>query len=566
MIPFWKRRKEVDRPTCAEIKLNLSHVKVTCPKCKTVHIGSGAWKSLYICSTCGKYMPIGAKERLAMVLDEATFEPWFEEIGTCDPLHTTGYPEKLAAAQEKSGSTEAVTIGYGKIGGHDTVIGVCDTNFMMGSMGHAMGERITRAFERATERMLPVILFCCSGGARMQEGIISLMQMEKTCAAVKRHSDAGLFYCSVLTDPTMGGVTASFATLADVILAEPQARIGFAGPRVIEQTIGHKLPAGFQTAEFQLEHGMVDRIVERHTLKNTLHYLLYAHPARYASHYLRNPHQEHHLDRDSEDLSHHHEKTAWEKVKMVRSGNRATSMDYIERIFQDFREVHGDRCFGDDHALIGGLALLNGQPVTVLANLRGKGVQERLYRNFGMPKPEGYRKAIRLMKQAEKFGRPVIAFINTSGAFCGIDAEERGQGNAIAESIMTMAGLKVPTLCILVGEGGSGGALAIAAGNEVWMMEHSTYAILSPEGYSAILWKNEGRAEEAAKIMKLTAQDLAELNVIERIIPEFGGAAAETVGKIAPVMHSAILDFLKRYDHMSPEDIVQDRYARFCKF
>ena len=312
---------------------------------------------------------------------------------------------------------------------------------------------------------------------------------------------------------------------------------------------------------------MVDRIVERHNLKNMLHYLLYAHPSHREHHHLRKHiHLEHHLDQISEELSHHHEKTPWEKVKMVRSGNRATSMDFIERIFQDFRELHGDRCFGDDHALIGGLALMDGQPVTVLANLRGNTMQERVYRNFGMPKPEGYRKAIRLMKQAEKFGRPVIAFINTSGAFCGIDAEERGQGTAIAESIMTMAGLKVPTLCILVGEGGSGGALAIAAGNEVWMLEHSTYAILSPEGYSAILWKTEGRAEEAAKIMKLTAQDLAELNIIERIIPEFGGATAQTVERIAPVMHSAILDFLKRYDHMSPEDIVKDRYARFRKF
>lgn len=565
---IWKKKgKAANQPSGGRIELDFSKIKASCPKCKTVHTGNDVWDRYYICPNCGKYMPIGAKERLLMVLDEGKFEPWFEEVSVCDPLGTPGYPEKLAAAQAKSGSTEAVTIGYGVIGGHETVIGVCDPNFMIGSMGHAMGERITLAFERATKRRLPVILFCCSGGARMQEGIISLMQMEKTSAAVKRHSDAGLFYCSVLTDPTMGGVTASFATLADVILAEAQARIGFAGPRVIEQTIGHKLPSGFQTAEFQLEHGMADRIVERHNLKNTLHYLLYAH-SRHREHHLlsRHIHQKHQLDQSSELLSQLHEKTPWEKVKMVRSGNRASSMDYIERIFEDFRELHGDRCFGDDHALIGGLALLNGQPVTILTNLRGKNMQERFHRNFGMPKPEGYRKAIRLMKQAEKFGRPVIAFINTSGAFCGIDAEERGQGTAIAESIMTMAGLKVPTLCILVGEGGSGGALAIAAGNEVWMMEHSTYAILSPEGYSAILWKTEGRAEEASKIMKLTAQDLAELNVIERIIPEFGGATAETIDKIAPVMHGAILDFLKRYNQMSPEDIVQDRYARFRKF
>ena len=565
MSILWKKRhKTIGYPGGALANVNLENVKVSCSKCKSTYTGNEVFHRYYICPKCGAYLPVGAKERLLMVLDDGEFEPWFEDVGICDPLETPGYREKLIAAREKSGNTEAVTVGYGKIGGHETVIGVCDPNFMIGSMGHAMGERITRAFERATERKLPVILFCCSGGARMQEGIVSLMQMEKTSAAVKRHSDAGLFYCSVLTDPTMGGVTASFATLADVILAEPNARIGFAGPRVIQQTIGQALPNGFQTAQFQLEHGMVDRVVKRHTLKNTLHYLLYAHPVQREHHYLR---------RHSRKLNHcdvptqtEKGKSAWEKVKMVRSGDRATAMDYIERVFEDFRELHGDRCFGDDHALIGGLALLNDQPVTVLANLRGKSLQERFHRNFGMPKPEGYRKAIRLMKQAEKFGRPVIALINTSGAFCGIDAEERGQGNAIAESIMTMAGLKVPTLCILIGEGGSGGALAIAAGNEVWMLENSTYAILSPEGYSAILWKTEGRAEEAANLMKLTAQDLYDLNIIERIIPEFGGATAETADKISAVMHSAILDFLRRYDGMPPEYIAKERYERFRKF
>lgn len=553
----------------ALVEVELQHLKVTCPRCKKVYGGNEAFESLYICPECGKYMPIGAKERLVMVLDEATFEPWFEDVQTENPLDTAGYPEKIAAAQKKSGCSEAVTIGRGKIGGHDTVIGVCDPNFMIGSMGRAMGERITATFERAVELKLPVILFCCSGGARMQEGIVSLMQMEKTAAAVKLHSDAGLFYCSILTDPTMGGVTASFSTLADVILAEPQARIGFAGPRVIQQTIGTTLPQGFQTAEFQLEHGFADRVVERKNLKNELHYLLYAHPAPTRDRYrLRTqvPCPDHHLDTVSMELMHHHEKSAWEKVKMCRSGDRATATDYISRIFTDFRELHGDRHFGDDQALVGGLAFLDGKPVTLLADLRGKSFEERVRRNFGMPKPEGYRKAIRLMKQAEKFHRPVISFINTSGAFCGIDAEERGQGQAIAEAIMEMAMLKTPTLSILIGEGGSGGALATAVGNEVWMLEHSTYAILSPEGYSAILWKTEGRAEEAAAVMKLTAQDLAEMEIIDRIIPEFGGATEVTANQISAVMRSAILDFLKTYESMTEDQIVADRYTRFRKF
>lgn len=551
------------------VDARLQSAKVTCPKCKKEYTGQEAFDRLYVCPECGKYMPIGAKERLVMVLDEGSFEPWFEDVLTGNPLGTADYEDKIKSIQKKSGCSEAVTIGKGKIAGYETVIGVCDPNFMMGSMGQAMGERITRAFEKATRQKLPVILFCCSGGARMQEGIISLMQMEKTSAAVKLHSDAGLFYCSVLTDPTMGGVTASFSTLADVILAEPQARIGFAGPRVIQQTIGTTLPLGFQTAEFQMEHGFVDRLVERKNLRNELHYLLYAHPVRSkGGFHLRTsvPRVKHKLDQESIELMNRHDKSPWDKVKMCRSGERATATDYIMRIFKDFREMHGDRYFGDDQALVGGIAFLDDMPVTVIADLRGKGFEERVRRNFGMPKPEGYRKAIRLMKQAEKFHRPVISFINTSGAFCGIDAEERGQGQAIAESIKEMSMLKTPTLSILIGEGGSGGALATAVGNEVWMLEHSTYAILSPEGYSAILWKTEGKAEEAAAVMKITAQDLAELGVIDRIIPEFGGATEVTAQKISTIMSQAITDLLKKYENLTGDEIVADRYSRFRKF
>jgi len=395
----------------------------------------------------------------------------------------------------------------------------------------------------------------------MQEAIISLMQMEKTAAAVKLHSDAGLFYCSVLTDPTMGGVTASFATLGDIILAEPGARVGFAGPRVIEQTIGQKLPAGFQTSEFLLEHGMIDGILERPYARENLAFLLRTHKTeRVVAKKFKIKSLPQLPNVYEEEIS------AWEKVKMCRNAFRASAMDYIDRVFDCFYELHGDRCFRDDGALIGGLATFSGMPVTVLADLRGSDLQDRMKRNFGMPMPDGYRKAIRLMKQAEKFGRPVVTFINTSGAFCGIDAEERGQGEAIARSIMEMAGLKVPVLCILIGEGGSGGALATAVGNEVWMLENSTYAILSPEGYSSILWKTEQRAEEAAAIMKLTAQELYKLQVIDRILPEFGGAESETADEISNVMQVCMAAFFKKYNRMTGEEIAKHRYDRFRKF
>ena len=549
------------KPVTKDYTTRVVRMHGTCNTCKKTFDGSTSLENYYICPDCGKYMTVSAKARITMLVDEGTFEPWFKKPKDENPLKIEGYEEKLEAARKKSGASEAVTIGKAKIMGEETVIGVCDPNFMIGSMGHEMGERITAAFERAVEERLPVILYCCSGGARMQEAIISLMQMEKTAAAVKLHSDAGLFYCSVLTDPTMGGVTASFATLGDIILAEPGARVGFAGPRVIEQTIGQKLPAGFQTSEFLLEHGMIDGILERPYARENLAFLLRTHKTeRVVAKKFKIKSLPQLPNVYEEEIS------AWEKVKMCRNAFRASAMDYIDRVFDCFYELHGDRCFRDDGALIGGLATFSGMPVTVLADLRGSDLQDRMKRNFGMPMPDGYRKAIRLMKQAEKFGRPVVTFINTSGAFCGIDAEERGQGEAIARSIMEMAGLKVPVLCILIGEGGSGGALATAVGNEVWMLENSTYAILSPEGYSSILWKTEQRAEDAAAIMKLTAQELYKLQVIDRILPEFGGAESETADDISNVMQVCMAAFFKKYNRMTGEEIAKHRYERFRKF
>lgn len=404
----------------------------------------------------------------------------------------------------------------------------------------------------------------------MQEGIVSLMQMEKTSAAIRKHGDAGLLYCSILTDPTTGGVTASFAMLGDVIMAEPGALVGFAGPRVIKQTIGQELPEGFQTSEFLIKHGIIDGIVKRENLKKTIYFLIKTHQCNGKKTYADyRPNEEFHFEL-SETLKEQSwfstPRSAWEKVKAVRQVERPSASEYISHIFDFFVESHGDRAFRDDKAMIGGLAFLDGQPVTIIADEKGKDFKECQERNFGMPMPEGYRKALRLMKQAEKFNRPVISFVNTSGAFCGIEAEERGQGEAIARNLMEMSSLKVPVLCLMIGEGGSGGALATAVGNEVWMMENATYSILSPEGFASILWKDANRAKEASEVMNITAQDLKRLGVIEEIIPEFGGADRKTTEAIAGYMKEHIKDFLRKYDGMSGEQIAEERYQRFRKF
>lgn len=542
---------------------------IKCPKCGKNVNKKRVLKRKFVCYECGGYFRVSTKNRLRMVIDPGTFEEWFSDMPISNPLHYEGYEEKLLAAKEKTGLNEGVTVGKCQIYGEDAVIGICDARFMMASMGHAYGEKITSAIEKATEEKLPVFLFCCSGGARMQEGIISLMQMAKTSAAIKKHGEAGLLYSTILTDPTTGGVTASFAMLGDVIMAEPGALIGFAGPRVIKQTIGQELPEGFQTAEFLLEHGFVDGIVERKNLKKTLFFLIKTHQCPENARFADFDKEETQFKLSSileEQIVGEMPRSAWDKVRAVRQVDRSSALDYMKYIFDYFIEAHGDRYYADDKAIVGGIAFLDKQPVTVIADVKGKTIQECQMRNFGMPMPEGYRKAIRLMKQAEKFHRPIISFINTSGAFCGLEAEERGQGEAIARNLLEMSDLKVPVLCILIGEGGSGGALGTAVGNEVWMLENATYSILSPEGFASILWKDASRAKEASEVMNITAQDLYRLGVIEKIIPEYGGANAKSEKAIANYMKKEIKEFLKKYDSKSGEEIAKERYQRFRAF
>lgn len=529
-----------------------------CNKCGAAIFTEDVKRAGYICPKCHGYFRVHARERIRMITDEDTFEEWDARMDFVNPLQFKGYENKVKTLKEKTGLNEAVLTGKGMIQGNPAVIAVCDGRFLMASMGEIVGEKITRAVERATREHLPVVIFACSGGARMQEGIVSLMQMAKTAAALKRHSQAGLLYVSVLTDPTTGGVTASFAMLGDVILAEPQALIGFAGPRVIEQTIGEKLPKGFQRSEFLLEHGFIDRIVERNEMKQVLGDILAMHSV--SKECPKTDEIQEALEKRNEFGS---RKTPWERVQISREKERPVGQDYLKQLFPDFMEFHGDRAFGDDKAVIGGIARFHGRPVTVIVQSKGKSTKENLERHFGMPSPEGYRKALRLMKQAEKFQRPVLCFVDTPGAFCGVEAEERGQGEAIARNLFEMAALTVPVLSVVIGEGGSGGALAMAVANEVWMMENAIYAILSPEGFAAILWKDSTRAKEAAEVMKLTAIDLKELGIIEQIIPEPEGYTVENMQPVTADLGEKIEAFLKKWEQCVGEEIVEQRYQRF---
>ena len=565
-----------------------------CNKCGKGIFTEDYKKNLYICPKCGGYLRMPAQKRIEFLTEADSFEEWDTGLSTENPLHMIGYPDKIKALQDKTKLDEAVITGKARIGENEVALMVMDGRFLMASMGEVVGEKIARGVERATKEKLPVIIFTCSGGARMQEGMTSLMQMAKTSAALKRHSDAGLLYITVLTDPTTGGVTASFAMLGDIILAEPKALIGFAGPRVIEQTIHKKLPKGFQRSEFLLKHGFIDKIVERKDMKTVLEQILTMHRLTTKhSGIVKNTGAVSEINTDlntvnppskREDVQavsnknagksrkqklslaqkkRAGKKTAWERVLTSREKDRPVGEDYIYGLFEEFIEFHGDRNFGDDAAICGGIAYFQGKPVTVIAQMKGKSTAENIARNFGMPEPEGYRKALRLMKQAEKFHRPIICFVDTPGAFCGMEAEERGQGEAIARNLYEMSALKTPILSVLIGEGGSGGALAMAVADEVWILENAVYSILSPEGYAAILWKDGSQAARAAKAMKLTSYDLYKAGFVEKIIPEPEVYTLDSIINVFDNLEENISVFLENSKSMTEEERVEQRYQRF---
>ena len=598
-IDFFKRNTAEAEPEVVMRK---------CKKCGAVHSVQDVRANDFACPSCGAYVRIHAKRRIKLLADPGSFEEWNQELPVVNPLDFPEYEQKLWEVKESTGLNEAVVTGKITIDGIPTAIGVCDARFLMSSMGHNLGEKIARMAERAAEEKLPVILYACSGGARMQEGIISLMQMVKTSEALGRLQESGQLFISVLTDPTMGGVTASFAMLGDIILAEPGALIGFTGQRVIQQTIGGKLPEGFQRAEFLLKHGFTDAIVPRRDQRAVLAHILRLHvkgAAELASETAPVFEEAERVDeftreevapkkapgildaaasalqnlqrlafgqkaeKEEERESRFSEggfRSAWETVKLSRAKDRAHAKDYIDALFPDFMELHGDRCYGDDEAVIGGIASFHGIPVTVIGIQKGRDFLENKRRNFAMPNPEGYRKALRLMKQAEHFKRPVICFVDTPGAYCGVGAEERGQGQAIAENLQKMAALRTPILAIVIGEGSSGGALGVATANDVWMMENAVYSILSPEGFAAILYRDAKQAELAAEDMRLTSRDLLELGVIEKIIPEPEPVTFENIQTVARELEPELLEFIGKYSAMSRDELANQRYERFRKF
>lgn len=543
-----------------EIKME-NNLFMKCPECGEILVEAEMDKELYVCFNCDDHIRINSRKRIELLFDRNSIEYLDENMKSTNPLNYPKYTEKTEELVNKLKINDAVATGVGSIDCNKVCFGVMDSTFIMGSMGSVVGEKLARMLEKAVALKLPAIIFTVSGGARMQEGILSLLQMAKVSAAIKRHSNAGLLYITVITDPTTGGVTASFASLGDIIIAEPKATIGFAGKRVIEQTIRQKLPNDFQSSEFMLKHGFVDMIVHRKDMKASLSHLLHIHGTINNSNTEKPVCEIEDVKNEDKDLSGNN-LDPWQIVQIARNKNRPNYKDYIGGMIDGFVELHGDRYYKDDEAIVGGIGYLNGIPVTLISHAKGKNMEENLKRNFGSPYPEGYRKALRLMKQAEKFNRPIICLIDTQGAYCGIGAEERGQGEAIAKNLLELSDLKTPIISVVIGEGGSGGALALGVADKVFMLENSIYSVISPEGCASILMKDASKADAASRILKLTAKDLKELKVIHGIIDEPAGGAHNdvnyTVKNVKATIYKNLLELLNK----GIDNLVDERYGK----
>lgn len=536
---------------------------VQCCRCRTFIYGKRFNRDLHVCVECGWHHQISARERISQLFDERSSHAIDVQLSyryEFDFVDSKPYAQRLAEARKNTGLDDAMLCVHGKIEGHDVIAAIMDFAFMGGSLGSAVGELITMAAELALAHRIPLLIVCASGGARMQEGAISLMQMAKTTQMLSRLDEAGVLTISLITDPTYGGVAASFATATDIVLCEPGARMGFAGPRVIEQTIGRALPERFQTAESLLERGLIDGVITRSGLRSTLGQLL--------SITEDNPHDGVSQASDPliRELAQLPERDAWQVVRLARDLGRPTTLDYAGLLLDDFIELHGDRVFGDCPAVVAGLGRLNGLALVLIGHQKGHTVSQSAARHFGMASPAGNRKAARLMTLAGKLGLPVVSLIDTPGAYPGAEAEEHGQAFRIAENLRLMSRLPVPIVAVVIGEGGSGGALALGVADRVLLSANAVYSVISPEGCAAILWRNRAAAPLAAAELGLEARTLLRLGVVDAILPEPEGGAQQDHSVAASLLGDALASTLQELIPLDPAVLLEQRAARFRRF
>ncbi|MEZ4530956.1 MAG: carboxyl transferase domain-containing protein [Thermomicrobiales bacterium] len=544
-----------DRPTVEHQVYDLP-ARESCDRCDALLEGAPDFTHFRICPVCERHFGISAQRRIEYLSDPGSFEERDSDLYSTDPLgfaDDLAYAERLREQQTRTGRSDGMLVGTATIGGEPVVLAVLDFTFLGGSMGIVVGERLARAAEFAASKKRPLIAVVASGGARMQEGMFSLLQMAKTASSIAMLKAEGIPYIAIMCDPTTGGVNASFASLADVILAEPEALIGFAGPRVVEQALGRPLPEGSHTAEFQLSHGMVDAVVSRPNQRNYLSAMLRA---------IR----ESEVERSDATLPAiaPDERTAWQIVESARADNRPSTRDYLSRISPGYVELHGDREGGDDPSIVTALGKVGGLPVAFVGFDRF--ADSDIVGAAGRPMPNGFRKARRMFDLAERWSLPLVTFVDTPGAYPGIEAEELGLASEIARTLERMSTLETPTVAVVVGEGGSGGALALALADRVLMQSGAFFSVISPEGAAAILYRDAQRAPELANRLRITAPELARFGIVDQIVPEPEHGAAADIDLAATYVELALLGQLEGLRKRRIGRLMKDRRTRYREF
>jgi acetyl-CoA carboxylase carboxyl transferase subunit beta len=501
---------------------------------------------------------LSARQRIQLLADPKTFKETHKFLSSVFPLSFSSkgtYQNMLSKSQSRTGLTEAAVTGRCKIDGIEIAIVVLDFGFMGGSMGSVVGEKIALALEEAARKDLPLIALVTGGGTRTQEGVLSLMQMAKTVTAANRLKEKGLPFLVVLANPSTGQAYASFANLADVIFAEPGSLIGLSPLRTLQGLSKQPLPLDAHTSEAHLAHGLLDNVIDREGLHTRIATVLKI---------LTGQKSEHDDLKDllKTEVDPPKEPEAWEAVNVARHAERPSAMVYMRSILEPFVELHGDRLNSDDRSVIGGIGYLLGEPIAIIGQQRRPPINGEKYHVY----PDGLRKAQRIINLATRFKLPLITLVDTQGADPGLEAEEQGIGNAIANTLSLMLDVPTPVITVIIGEGGSEGALALGLSDRTLMQQYAIYSPISMNRYFGNNYPEEQTIDrQAAETMMLTAQDCEYLGIIDHVIPEPEMGAHDNPREASRDMQLALTKTLARLSKQSENKLLKNRYKRFRK-
>ncbi|MQG53970.1 MAG: acetyl-CoA carboxylase carboxyl transferase subunit beta [SAR202 cluster bacterium] len=533
----------------------LSVVHDRCLFCEEPISDSPSYLIYRVCPFCRFHYNVTARQRVELLADKGTFKESYKYVSSMDPLsfsRRSRYRKFLAQDQSRTGLTEAAVTGRCRIGDIETVMIVLDFGFMGGTMGSVVGEKVSMAFENAARRGIPAVAVVSGGGARIQEGVLSLMQMAKTVTAANRLRDEEVPFIVVLANPSTGQAYASFANLADVILAEPGSLIGLSPLRTLQEMSKMPLPLDAHTAEAHVGHGLLDNVVDRENLQPriaSLLQILTAHKQGSSNH--KNLLKAEPVESD--------EVEPWEAVTAARNSERPQANIYFRSMLDPFIELRGDRLNSDDRSIVAGLGFMDGQPVAVIGQQRRPLVEGDRYHVF----PDGLRKAQRVIDLASRFKLPLVTLIDTQGADPGLEAEEQGIGNAIAKTLSSMLTVSTPMVSVVIGESGSEGALALSLSDRILIQQYAVYSPMSVNHSLGAAHHDHMLDREAAEALMLTAHDCLELGIADEIVPEPEGGSHVDPREASASLQTAILTNIVQLSKMSQGKLLKKRYRKF---